>query len=261
MLCGGCCADEGEVKEKDKMVHVSNIWEKGGERAEEVIPPTIYDSPQTKPSEQEKKQAPEKPKEPEKPVAVEPEQVPEPKVKPQCKDFRIKVTRAQNAPLGIMLDCLDEHVGQLTATKEGTLQDYNKTALYEQQLLIGDFIIEVNGKSGDGAVVLTELQGSTNIDMLVRRGQPFRVDVRASPGAGVGQSLSNTLGQALSGITLLVQEVHELFVQWNKDNPQMPVMKNDRVVEVNGLRGNLSVMRDEIQKSNEFSFLIQSPFS
>jgi hypothetical protein len=192
-----------------------------------------------------------------------PEQVPEPKIRPTCKEFRIQVTRAEGEPLGVMLDCLDGTFGQLLATKEGALADYgsgNTAPCHHDQLQIGDFIVEVNGKSGDIDTILGELQSSTDIDMLVRRGTPFRVDVRASPGSEYGQSLSKSMCQSLSACTLLIQEVHELFEQWNAANPQMLVMKHDRVLEVNGKRGNLDLMRKEIQQSNELSFLIQSPF-
>jgi len=64
---------------------------------------------------------------------------------------------------------------------------------------------------------------------------------------------------ATDGKTLLIAGVRQsgLLGEWNKEHWQKPVRKNDRIIEVNGIRGDAPRLLDLIKTEDRLDLLIE----
>lgn len=258
MFSGCCCSDTG----KEHVITVDALSEKqpADQRAFSAEPSTSSQSAMeakegAAPVKEEVAPAPAPlPSVPEEKKSAPP--VPVPLLpKPSCQEFHVQVKKDAAGILGMELDLLDGKLGQITDIKGGIIQDYmNRPG--SQQLELLDFVVEVNQISGDVQKLLRTLKASVDIDMLIRRAVPWRVEVRQAP----GDNMASTLNHATNGKTLLLQEVHDVFKkQWNDKQRDCPIRLYDRIVEVNGIRGDPSAMLEKLQASEYLDLLFMTP--
>lgn len=118
-----------------------------------------------------------------------------------------------------------------------------------------DRIIEVNGVRGDAADLLKVIKSSRKVELRVQRPTVFHLSVAK-------RTSIETIGAAVDsrdGKTLLILSVRQsgLLADWNKANWQKPVRKNDRILEVNGIRGDAPRMLDLIKAEDHLDLLIE----
>jgi hypothetical protein len=259
MFSGCCCGDTGKehvltvdaLSENTPAVQplfaeqppVSSSSQPALEAKEDAPAREVAPAPAPLPSVAEEKSAP--------PVPAQPPLLP----KPTCQEFHVQVKKGAAGILGMELDLLDGKLGQITDIKGGIIQDYMRRP-GSQQLEMLDFVVEVNQVSGDVQKLLRTLKASSNIDMLIRRAVPWRVEVHQAP----GDNMVSTLNHATNGRTLLLQEVHDVFKkQWNDKQPDCPIRLYDRILEVNGVRGDPAAMLEKFQASEHLDLLLMTP--
>merc|ERR1712113_911184 len=100
---------------------------------------------------------------------------------------------------------------------------------------VGDFIIAVNGLKGDTKKMAQLCIEQLQLEILFKRCTPFQVTVdKSSPQACLGLDLD----YLDAGLSLHIRDVKEgLISEWNKANKDNAVKPLDRIVSVNGFRG------------------------
>jgi hypothetical protein len=162
-------------------------------------------------------------------------EVPEPEVtESQKQEFRFFVQKPErHTPLGAILDDADGKyifIAQLMDEElDHAFPRYNLRAGYGEVLSAGDFIVEVNGISGDSRQMMEEMNVERELTLTVRRSTEVRVQIKKS----------GTLGlefHTQRATCLLVQEIHDEgpIHEWNCSNPGQEVKPLDRLVAVNG---------------------------
>mmetsp|Transcript_13774 Transcript_13774/g.39660 ORF Transcript_13774/g.39660 Transcript_13774/m.39660 type:complete len:144 (-) Transcript_13774:29-460(-) len=91
--------------------------------------------------------------------------------------------------------------------------------------------------------------GQDKLPPAATDGDVFYINIDKSAGAKLGIDVDPS-----DGVTLLVDEVTGGLVgDWNQAHPDMKVMKGDRVVEVNGHKGDVSLLVAECKQDQKMS--------
>mmetsp|Transcript_89251 Transcript_89251/g.177445 ORF Transcript_89251/g.177445 Transcript_89251/m.177445 type:complete len:212 (-) Transcript_89251:226-861(-) len=163
--------------------------------------------------------------------------------------FAVSVTREPGMPLGLELDFMDLRTGHVVAVlPEGAVQ---KT---RANLKAGDHIVSANGSS-IAIGIMERLKEDETIDIVVERTPEFRVKV-AKGASGLGLDLTN----APKGTSLLVRNIIPAgaIEEWNSKNKGREVQKMDRVVEVNGVRGEWSKLLEALRTEESLNIVFSA---
>jgi len=88
----------------------------------------------------------------------------------------------------------------------------------------------------------TPLQSPKNYQDTTRE---FTVEVVKTPESKLGVDVDHQ-----DGLTLFVDQVTDGIIRaWNQQNPEQQVQHGDRIIEINGLRGDVHKLIDECKKS------------
>lgn len=181
--------------------------------------------------------------------AAEPEPAPQAAAEPEVatptkeekepgpgEEFEIDVTKDPNDSVGMDLDLIDGITPLVVATKAGTIQNWNE-AHPKLAVKAGDKIHEVNGVRGDTKQIISTLKKDLNWRIVLQRPRELVLNIKKTSAPSLGLILSF----AKNGSMLLVSEVNEgPVLDWNLDNPEFQVQAQDRIIELNGSRGNAS---------------------
>lgn len=169
-------------------------------------------------------------------------------------EFFIEVDRTSGQSLGIEVEHYTDRVLIVMTINEGLIQDWN-TANPEQMLEEQDLIVGANGVTGDVESILAECRAAKELKLSVRR-PAFKIKKIATVDFEYKITLDKTQGAKL-GIDVNHEDGKELFIEsideglittWNEENPDKQVLIEDRIVEVNGLRGDVKDLLNECMK-------------
>merc|ERR1712217_106509 len=139
----------------------------------------------------------------------------------------------------------------------------NKTAPPEQRVNVGDLIVQVNSVSGDTNAMGQEAMTATVLELTVRRPVEFTItiDKKEPPGMlGVDFEYQRALhikDICMVGRSLLIKDIKPgLLSRWNENNPGLEVKKWDRIVGVNGYRGESEKILDVMKEMSKFDLSI-----
>mmetsp|Transcript_47556 Transcript_47556/g.134247 ORF Transcript_47556/g.134247 Transcript_47556/m.134247 type:complete len:264 (+) Transcript_47556:138-929(+) len=173
-------------------------------------------------------------------------------VRPRATEFEFPVViqkDLRNPQLGLELDLSDDMTAHICLVGPGCILTYNAQAAPELHVKIGDFIVEVNGVRDDSSKFLKMLKTEANTTIIIKRPVEFCVYVtkkRNNSKLGFGYH------KAARGISLLVYTLDEgLLKEWNVENPDKAVLKNDRIIAVNGIRRNTDLMAKTIEEADK----------
>jgi len=158
--------------------------------------------------------------------------------------------------LAMDVDSADGFTLLVKEVKAGPILTWNREMEHKGlDIRTYDRVIEVNGVRGDAADLMKVIKSSRKVELLVRRPTAFRLCVEK-------RTSIDSIGAAVDasdGKTLLIAGVRQsgLLHEWNKAHWEKPVRKNDRIIEVNGIRGCAERLLDLIKTEDRLELLIE----
>lgn len=175
------------------------------------------------------------------------------------QEITVTVEREPKKLTGLELDLQDGVFALVTAVKAGPFAQFNASAKPAEQLMPGDFIMQVNGATGNVAQIAEQLKknGASKLEVLVRRPVEMGVIIdRQDPKKPLGLEFP----KKLSGNFLLVTKVEEgPFQDWNAANPSREVRVGDRIVAVGGVRGTAAQLVKKLKSAGKVQVTVVRP--
>lgn len=173
------------------------------------------------------------------------------------QEFHATIVKcADSNALALDVDAVDGLTLLVKRVKSGPILRWNKGACDSgKDIRMYDRIVEVNGIRGDAADLLRAIKDDRRVELLIRRPTVFRLGVtKSSPTDELGAGIDSGDGR-----TLLVVCVKErgLLGEWNKEHWEVPVRKNDRIVEVNGVRGCSARLLEAIRNAGRLDMVLE----
>lgn len=169
-------------------------------------------------------------------------------------DFYISVDRSEGKSLGI--EVVTDGTLVVMSINEGLIQDWN-TANPDQAIEEQDLIVEANGISGDVDVILEQCRATQPLKLKVRRPAfkakqemlteiEYSIKLDRREGAKLGIDVEHDRAKSL-----LIEAIDAvgLVAVWNRANPSKQVQVEDRIIEVNGVRGEPQQLLDMCMES------------
>lgn len=182
--------------------------------------------------------------EPAKPTAVFPQRRPSTE-----REFKVQFTARD---IGLTLDSAGDEGSVLIIElhKGGEALTWNAQNPEEKHIKHGDRMVEVKGVTTPKGILDT-LKGTTRpLEVTIRRPVEFQVTLvknATTPLIGLGIAPSGSQ-------TLLLKMVKEGMVQeWNKANPSQQIRAGDRIVGLNGMRGDAQKLLEAIQSNSSLA--------
>lgn len=175
---------------------------------------------------------------------------------PDASTFKLTIKKtSKDEPLGLDLDVVGSACAMVIKVTGGSAGTHNKSASPELQIQPGDFIMSVNGVSGDTSRMAQETNNGTKLEIVMKRPVEFiaEIDKASQPGGqfGIGVDFIAT------GRSVLIKKIDNgLIASWNKANPEKEVKLGDRIVGVNSFRGDPEKMLDMAAKQATVAFRI-----
>jgi len=166
------------------------------------------------------------------------------KAKNGPKEFTIQLDKEQGK-LGMVTDIDDGAHLVITAVMEnGHIQAWNDKHPEHERVTVGDRVLSVNGVQGEPAQLLKLLDTYRWLKVVIRRHSEFSIAL-VRPGT---EKLGIELRFREGGHTLLVRKVGEGMLQeWNRLHPGLELKVGDRIVAVNGTRGEGSLLNSKVK--------------
>lgn len=169
-------------------------------------------------------------------------------------EFYIVVDRSSGADLGIEVEHYTEAVLMVMAINPGLIKDWN-TSNPRQKMEEQDVIVGANDASGDVEKILGECRKKKPLRLSVRRPTikpkklqtvelQYKISLDKSKGAKLGIDVNHEEGKEL-----FIESIEEGLVnKWNKEHPEQQVLVEDRIIEVNGVSGDVKLLLNECMK-------------
>mmetsp|Transcript_67807 Transcript_67807/g.126666 ORF Transcript_67807/g.126666 Transcript_67807/m.126666 type:complete len:330 (+) Transcript_67807:147-1136(+) len=172
-------------------------------------------------------------------------------------DYIVELEKESGQSLGIVIKIDDS--GSLIVSeiaREGLIAAWNRSRNAPRVVEVGDCIANVNGVAGDAALMKAEFF-KTGLQRLGMRGGD-KAMTRIIVNKADGQSLGVSTKVVQEG-GLLVTNVAEdgLVSTWNGAHPGAKVLPGHRIIEVNGVRGDASLIKQECAKSGLLRMKLQ----
>mmetsp|Transcript_68440 Transcript_68440/g.155020 ORF Transcript_68440/g.155020 Transcript_68440/m.155020 type:complete len:293 (-) Transcript_68440:134-1012(-) len=165
-------------------------------------------------------------------------------------EYKMTLSRKPDATLGMQLDALDGITLVVQSLAEtGMVADYNAAAEEEEQVRVGDAILEVNG-SGTQTIMVTQLKGAQELSITAcRLSCHFVMEINKLEWEMLGMELRYFNEASLSVVVTSVSIGP--VMEWNKKNPASEVKAGCRIVAVNGEAGKGKELMDRINATEE----------
>jgi len=151
-----------------------------------------------------------------------------------AKEFTVTIERAAGRSLGLNLDALDGTYLVISSVKAGPVRVYNESAQEDEQIQPGDSIVEVNGVRDSSQALLDRMKLDTVLQLSIKHPRVLEISIPRAYGP-----LGLQVEHAPNGSSLLVKTVNPgLIKDWNLSHRGFGIRRRDRVICVNGLRGN-----------------------
>jgi len=151
-----------------------------------------------------------------------------------AKEFTATIERAAGCSLGLNLDALDGTSLVVSSVKAGPIRVYNESAEQDEQIQPGDSIVEVNGVRDSSQALLDRMKLDTALELGIKHPRVLEIGIPRAYGP-----LGLQVEHAPNGTSLLVKTVNPgLIKDWNLSHRGFGIKRRDRIICVNGLRGN-----------------------
>jgi len=147
--------------------------------------------------------------------------------------FTLKMARVKGLPIGLDVDMLDGVSLIVDRIKDGGFVKSWNEENPDMALQVHDRIIEVNETRFKAQALAAELHHATVWDLKISRPEPVSVSVEHESKATFGVDLFPSRG------ALLIVKIGDGFLHdWLVANPSASVQQYDRIIQINGVRGN-----------------------
>mmetsp|Transcript_35878 Transcript_35878/g.102487 ORF Transcript_35878/g.102487 Transcript_35878/m.102487 type:complete len:247 (+) Transcript_35878:82-822(+) len=161
--------------------------------------------------------------------------------------FSVVLERGHHEAIGLDVDRIDRASAVVVAVRAGAVSAWNERNP-GAEIRPGDRIVEVNGVQGDIQRIISKLQVVSRCRLVLQR--PVELDI-VIPKPDCSASLGLELSYVRSGTSLLITSVGDGLVRaWNKANKNSQVRAHDRIVAVNGVRGQPEELLQEGQDAS-----------
>jgi len=159
-------------------------------------------------------------------------------------EYTVSITKArEDSPVGLELDTVGGACALVMKITSGAIMRFNETAPPENQVKVGDFVVGVNGVTGDTKGMAQQTMHSLKLELLLRRPSEFGITLDKLGKTGPEAMLGIDLDYLATGKSLLIRGIKQGLVKaWSETNPDRVVCQSDRIVGVNGFRGDSEVM-------------------
>eukprot|EP00929_Paragymnodinium_shiwhaense_P115478 TRINITY_DN84401_c0_g1_i1.p1 TRINITY_DN84401_c0_g1~~TRINITY_DN84401_c0_g1_i1.p1 ORF type:complete len:310 (-),score=85.78 TRINITY_DN84401_c0_g1_i1:272-1201(-) len=171
--------------------------------------------------------------------------------------FPARISKERGVTWGIEVTSIEGSV-IITGISPGPLADWNveRAQLGQPKIREGDRFVEVNGLRGEGTRMMEMLNLKDTLEAVVMMRDEYLVSVYKGK-ASLGVNISIKKGRE----GLVVSKVDDgPIMTWNQTNPALPVKDKDRIVEVNGFRGEPRPMLERLKAADTLDLLVV-PFS
>lgn len=170
-------------------------------------------------------------------------------------EFFITVDRSEGRNLGIEVEHYTDRVLIVMSIAEGLIQDWN-SGNPDQHVEDQDLIVGANDVTGNVERILSECKKNELLKLALRRPAfkakrkitvdvEYRITLDKTQGARLGIDVNHEDGKELS-----IESIEEGLVEmWNKEHPDKEVLPEDRIIEVNGVRGEVSLLLQECKQN------------
>jgi hypothetical protein len=168
---------------------------------------------------------------------------------PSEETYTVEVERTENNPVG--LECVVTKSDELCvmSIELGPFLDWNMMHAKSTQIWEGDRIVEVNNIKQNSQAMLSSISVDCILSITFRRRSEFEVKISKN-----GEPLAIDINCKMSREGLQVNKVHEgLISAWNEANPTRQILEKDRIVEVNGLRGEPKILLETVKASSDLT--------
>mmetsp|Transcript_35991 Transcript_35991/g.103514 ORF Transcript_35991/g.103514 Transcript_35991/m.103514 type:complete len:249 (-) Transcript_35991:141-887(-) len=151
-----------------------------------------------------------------------------------ASEMSVIIERQPDMTIGLNLDAIEEHAAFVDDILGGAIRSWNDAHADHAQLKRYDRIIAINDVQGNTNALLAEMRKSVRWHLRVHRPTELRLsmDLERNPTLGLDLKYSP------NGVSLLVSSIGDGAIkEWNK-TASHPCVPGDRIIEVNGRRGN-----------------------
>lgn len=190
--------------------------------------------------------------------AEDEEPAPKKDVPVSAQIFKVVIQKpALDTPLGLHLDLSDPALIHVSGVRAGStpVSAYNAAAPEGLKMQAGDYIMSVNGVSGDAAKMTEAIQASVSLELELRRPFVFQCVINKD-----GKPLGLELNYATSGQSLVIDVIDQgAAMDWGAANPALALRKGDRILAINGKRGVAVELLKLMVGSNPVTFELSRP--
>jgi len=172
--------------------------------------------------------------------------------------FTVRVEFAKGQSLGMSFDIIQSdnlRINLVDAT--GPIADYNSGASEELRVREGDYIMSVNGSSGDAKAKLGAMHLGGAVVLEIRRAYSFQVNGLDKSQGRLGLDLTFHGKSTAACIKKIF--VDGLIKEHNQAHPDLEVRIGDLIVAVNGQRGGSRELVQLIGASDKLDLTIVRP--
>lgn len=169
--------------------------------------------------------------------------------------FYVDINRTTGQSLGIEVEHYTPRVLIVMTVNGGLIQDWN-TANPEATVEEQDLIVGANDVEGDVEKILNECRQLQPIKLAVRRPlmkirklktleTEFKISLDKQEGSKLGIDVNHEDGKEL-----FIESIDEGLVKtWNDEHPDTQVHIEDRIIEVNGVKGDVKRLLEACMKN------------
>jgi len=167
--------------------------------------------------------------------------------------YNVVINKTPGGVLGLDLSLADGVTALVTGISPGPVKEWNDTAPEELKVLEGDRIIEVNGVKDSAKKVLQNLRDAAQIDLQIRRRTTMKISLAKGEG---GLGLDVNCKRNREGLMILKMSSVGAMKDFNEANPDKAAQEQDRIIEVNGFRGEASMLLDKLKMFQNLDLVI-----
>eukprot|EP00812_Abedinium_dasypus_P005989 NODE_1754_length_1069_cov_139.393491.p1 GENE.NODE_1754_length_1069_cov_139.393491~~NODE_1754_length_1069_cov_139.393491.p1 ORF type:complete len:272 (+),score=51.53 NODE_1754_length_1069_cov_139.393491:3-818(+) len=159
--------------------------------------------------------------------------------------YCINFARKPDEPVGMDLDFLDRSTLNICKVSDGAVLKWNRKALRDFRVTMGDRINEVNGIRGDALLLIARIAAGGDLEMWLTRPMQVKVPIPDASSSSLGLDLD----YVANGVSLRIYGMDPgPILAWNRREPTQAIGINDRVIQVNECKGLAMLLMTEIRK-------------
>jgi len=174
-------------------------------------------------------------------------------------EFNVSLEKGKTDTLGLQVFLGDNNSLKITRIHDTGVASKWNTANPNQTMQSGDRIIEINGKRGDANTLMTLVQGTGKLDMVLTRCPPVEFTVTLKKGTGSPQDVVGADVDLTEKEQIKIIRIRDgLMNEWNKANPAKQVKAGDCILSINGKKSDNRAMMEVLRMDDQIEMVVAS---